>query len=143
MVSKGKGERVEVTFDVQDEVDTEEQMYDEESEEDTVRFGINFQVTVTKPGHNDKIVFFCTAQDQVRVDNVQYIPAGKSADSEDLYSGPVFDKLSEDLQESVLDYLAERGIDDDMAFFVISYSEQKEQAEYVNWLNKLLLFVEK
>jgi hypothetical protein len=38
-------------------------------------------------------------------------------------------------------YLEERDIDQDFSYFVLAYSKQKEQKEYVNWLEKLTEFV--
>ena len=68
-----------------------------------------------------------------------------NADDEEIeaYGGPVFDQLEESLQDAFYDYLEDRGINDDMCFFVLTYSGHKEQQEYKYWLNNLLQFVEK
>ena len=42
----------------------------------------------------------------------------------------------------MLAYLADRNIDEDMSFFILSYSENKEQREYMNWLKKFMMFVD-
>lgn len=147
-------EVVEVVFDCQDEVEDEEEMPDfenegeehDEAEDDEMGpgIGVKFHVTVSqKGGEGDKVVFYCVAGQQVSVENVQFLPAGKSIEDTTLYHGPLFDKLSDSLREATLGYLADRGVDDDMAFFVMAYSENKEQREYVHWLKKMMAFVDK
>ena len=41
----------------------------------------------------------------------------------------------------MLDYLKERSVDDDLAAFICMYADQKEQTEYVNWLEEVEKFV--
>lgn len=107
-----------------------------------MNFGINFKVVVNKKNSTDSVVFFCVAGEGVRVENVQHLSQGQSDDDHANYSGPEFNKLSEELQDALVGYLADREIDDDLAFFIISCSENKEQREYVRWLNKLKEFTE-
>ena len=38
------------------------------------------------------------------------------------------------LQDEMLDYLKARNIDEDLATFICMYADQKEQTEYMNWL---------
>lgn len=145
LTSKGGTELIEISFDCQDETEDFD-MYDEQAGEEMEEeppLGIKFTVSVQKKGTEDKMVFYCVAGENVSIDNVQYVPAGKSVNDETLYSGPIFDRLSDDLRESMLTFLEDRGIDDDMAFFVVAYAENKEQREYVNWLKKLMIFVDK
>ncbi len=155
-----KGERLEITFDCQDESEQDmddmnfeqlQQMQGEgEEEEPVLSYGINFSATITKD-NGDKLVFDCVASEQLQVDAVQYVSAkdakkaGDSAADVDgaLYGGPVFNHLDETLQNSFLDYLEDRLVDDDLSFFVLSYARHKEQKEYVNWLNKVLEFADK
>ncbi|WVO16177.1 hypothetical protein L204_103847 [Cryptococcus depauperatus] len=58
------------------------------------------------------------------------------------YMGPQFDHLDETVQEAFGSYLAERGIDESLADFVLSYCEHKEQKDYVSWLDQIRKFVE-
>ncbi|CDK26376.1 unnamed protein product [Kuraishia capsulata CBS 1993] len=53
------------------------------------------------------------------------------------YTGPLFENLAEELQESIQSYLVSRGLDEELADFVVAYSAYKENQEYVNWLGKL------
>jgi hypothetical protein len=146
-----KGAKVHVQFDCQDEADTgldmdnlqlpPEGQNGDDDETPSIDFGINFNVRITS-SNGDKIVIDCVASQAVQVLNMQHVPAGKDEQDGDLYGGPVFDQLSEGLQDAVYDYLEDHKIDDDMSFFILSYARAKEQGEYVNWLNQLLTTVE-
>lgn len=153
-----KGENIVITFDCQDLAESEEDfdmsdMENEEGEEGGDEMnededmemggesGINFDVVITKG--NEKLVFNCVAYQQIQVDNVQFIPAGKEVGDKELYGGPIFQDLDEVLQESMINYLADRKIDDELSYFISSFSYNKEQKEYVNWLNSVMNFVEK
>jgi complement component 1 Q subcomponent-binding protein, mitochondrial len=72
----------------------------------------------------------------VDVKNVRYCE-GRPADDLEVYGGPTFDTLDEELQEAFYSYLEERGINDDFSYFLLSYGAQKEQREYQHWLKKL------
>jgi len=147
-----RGSKVQVTFDCQDEADSgfdvdgftmppEGGQEGSEDEVPSIDFGINFTVRITS-SNGDKIIVDCVASQQLQVANVQHVSAGKDDEDSELYGGPTFDQLSEGLQDAIYDYLEDHKIDDDMCFFVLSYSRAKEQSEYLNWLNALLLTAE-
>ena len=147
-----RGSKVQVTFDCQDEADSgfdadgfsmppEGDQQGSNDEVPSIDFGINFTVRISS-SNGDKIIVDCVASQQLQVLNVQHVSAGKSDEDSELYGGPTFDQLSEGLQDAIYDYLEDHKIDDDMCFFVLSYSRAKEQTEYVNWLNALLLTAE-
>lgn len=159
------GDIIEISFDCQDEAETDDSLDDlaasmqekegqdgEEGdmEEPVMSFGINFTATITKK-NGDQLLLECVASEQLQIDNVQFIPAQHAMKSESpvgdvdgtLYGGPVFEHLDESLQDAFYDYLEDRFIDQDLCFFVLSYARHKEQKEYVNWLNKVLEFVDK
>ncbi|GME73167.1 unnamed protein product [[Candida] boidinii] len=56
------------------------------------------------------------------------------------YSGPPFGNLAEELQEGISNYLYNKGIDDQLAEFILAYSSVKENDEYINWLEKMSKF---
>ena len=114
---------------------------DDEEEDPSGGVGVKFHVTVKKSS-GDKVVFYCVAGQQILIENTQYLPSGKTIEDTSIYHGPIFDKLSDDLREGMLAYLADRNIDEDMSFFILSYSENKEQREYMNWLKKFMMFVD-
>ncbi|SCU92464.1 LAMI_0E10572g1_1 [Lachancea mirantina] len=57
-----------------------------------------------------------------------------------VYHGPPFSNLDEELQESVEVYLESRGVTEELASFIGSYSEFKENKEYIQWLKKMKTF---
>jgi complement component 1 Q subcomponent-binding protein len=147
-----KDETIEITFDCQDEAEVEmdeEAMEaassgegDEEEEAPQQEYGINFEVKITKPS-GDMMSLMCTASEKLDIVSVRHIGAGKDSDDQDLYNGPVFDHLDEKLQDAFYAYLSDRNIDEDLCYFIMSYSRDKEQKEYQIWLQKLLKFSEK
>lgn len=59
-----------------------------------------------------------------------------------IYSGPPFGTLDEDLQLMIEQYLEERGINAELAVFVPDYMDMKEHKEYMNWLKNVKKFVD-
>lgn len=86
-----------------------------------------------------------TAQDgEVVIDNVYYFANAELADAQtaeldwkrrNLYEGPPFGNLDEDLQVLLERYLDERGVNTALALWVPEYIDFKEQREYLNWLS--------
>ncbi|KKA28980.1 hypothetical protein TD95_000902 [Thielaviopsis punctulata] len=58
-----------------------------------------------------------------------------------VYAGPSFETLDEELQDKAEAYLNDRGIDMSLAMFVGEYANSKEQAEYVSWMKNLSTFM--
>ena len=145
---KYKGETIEVTFDCQDEEEldmSEEQMEqaaavegDEEGAVADLDVGVNFDVVITKK--DGKMVVSCTASQSLAINQVRYVPNGKALEDTEMYGGPIFDQLDNELQDAFYAYLADRSVDEDLCFFILAHSGLKEQKEYVNWLNKMLDF---
>ena len=139
-------EKIEVVFDVQDtaendSLDLEDQEGADEGEDAELGFGINFEVTITK-GDNQLIVN-CVGSDGITVQNIRHVPTSRGSEDSDVYAGPNFDDLDDAVTESFLDYLEERKIDADLGYFVLAYSREKEQREYVQWLKNIQGFVAK
>ncbi|KAJ1408544.1 mitochondrial glycoprotein, partial [Ochromonadaceae sp. CCMP2298] len=133
-------EAIEIEFDCQNADDASMDMSvdetegeEHEEEEGENDYGINFEVTIKKDGTH--LLVDCLASDTLEVRNVRVIsPDHVGKDALTLYGGPKFYDLDEELQSSFYEYLAERKIDDDLSYFVLAYSREKEQKEYVNWL---------
>ena len=94
---------------------------------------------------NQEMVFDCCAAmhvivKRVAVHNVSTL-LESNTDVSALYRGPDFDRLDDSFQLAFSHFLEERGIDEDMSFFILSYSQQKEQQDYVDWLQKISAFV--
>lgn len=60
----------------------------------------------------------------------------------DVYPGPPFGSLDEDLQVLMERFLEERGINESLAVFVPDYVDAKEQQEYIRWLKNVRTFVD-
>eukprot|EP00640_Fibrocapsa_japonica_P004007 CAMPEP_0113936072 /NCGR_PEP_ID=MMETSP1339-20121228/3060_1 /TAXON_ID=94617 /ORGANISM="Fibrocapsa japonica" /LENGTH=223 /DNA_ID=CAMNT_0000938411 /DNA_START=137 /DNA_END=808 /DNA_ORIENTATION=- /assembly_acc=CAM_ASM_000762 len=96
-----------------------------------------FMVKVEKG--QQKLVFNLLAFDSIVIDSV-YIEGGDDGDMNQ-YLGPEFDSLETDLQDAFADYLAARGIDADLATWIVMFSDYKEQYEYMKWLETTAAFV--
>ena len=85
------------------------------------------------------------AQDgEIVVENVYYFNKAELADAKtadldwsrrNLYTGPPFGNLDEDLQILLEKYLDERGVNTALALWVPEYIDFKEQREYLSWLS--------
>ncbi|KAM4056618.1 mitochondrial glycoprotein [Hirsutella rhossiliensis] len=134
----------------------EEQMEDDMDEDDLGEGAvapINLTVVVEKPGKTKGALSVeATATDgNIVVENVFYYDDAAMArlDSPDaaqrradVYPGPPFGSLDEDLQVLVERFLEERGVTQAMATFVPDYVDAKEQSEYLRWLSNVKAFVD-
>lgn len=121
---------------------------DANSEEDPEpAFPSRINVTIEKTGKG-ALRIDATAEDgQISVHNVLFYPKSELASAEtaeldwsasELYSGPPFGNLDQDLQLLLERYLDERGINTELALWIPDYIDFKEQREYVNWLSSKL-----
>ncbi|PMD67277.1 mitochondrial glyco protein [Hyaloscypha bicolor E] len=140
----------EKNFKVAPEDQIEEQ--DGEGEEEQEQsFPARLNIVVEKAGKGALAVEAVVQEGMVVIDNVFYYTDashayGKTADKvherQDLYVGPPFSNLDEDLQVLLERYLDERGINAALALFVPDYIDMKEQKEYLRWLENVKGFVE-
>ncbi|KAI4281342.1 MAG: hypothetical protein L6R35_005678 [Caloplaca aegaea] len=92
------------------------------------------------------------AQDgEVMIDNIYYFQKPELADAKtaeldwsrrNLYTGPPFGNLDEDLQVLLERYLDERGVNTSLALWIPEYVDWKEQKEYLNWLSNVKSFID-
>jgi complement component 1 Q subcomponent-binding protein, mitochondrial len=155
-----KGEKITVRFDCQDEVENyeDDEGYDrlqekmklqEESEltqddltsENQGVPGVNFEVVIGKVGGGE-LAFNCvaTGNQQINIENVKFSPEDAD-DVDSRYGGPRYVDLDENVRDAFQAYLAERKIDEDFAYYVVSEARYKEEREYRNWLENLSNFV--
>ncbi|KAK7745923.1 Mitochondrial acidic protein mam33 [Cytospora paraplurivora] len=108
-------------------------------------------IVVEKPGKGALNIEAVAQEASVIVENLYYyhdaaIAHSSSAEavhkSRDVYPGPPFGTLDEDLQLLMEQYLDERGINSTLALFVPEYMDFKEQREYLSWLNNVKGFVD-
>jgi complement component 1 Q subcomponent-binding protein len=106
-------------------------------------------VTIEKEGKGCLVLNTVAQDGYLHVDAVRHFKQGEfdlqsesvGEQRQDLYMGPVFEELEEDLQATFSRYLEERGIDTALATFLPDYVDYKEQKEYVHWLRQVNDFV--
>lgn len=139
----------EKDFKVAPEDQVEEESEEEEAENDSYPARLN--VVIEKPGKGAVTVEAAVQDGLLVVDSVYHfadasLAYAKTADKiherQDLYVGPPFGNLDEELQLLFEAYLDARGINTALAIFVPDYIEMKEQKEYVRWLENVRNFVE-
>lgn len=125
----------------------------EDDMEDEAGAPINLSIVVEKPGKTEGALNIdATAQDgNIVVENLFYYADAKVAKVEspeaaqkraDVYPGPPFGSLDDDLQLLMERFLEERGITQALAVFVPDYVDVKEQREYTRWLANVKAFVD-
>ncbi|VZH87969.1 unnamed protein product [Fusarium fujikuroi] len=129
---------------------------DEELEEDAEEENnppINLSIVVEKPGKaSGALNIDASAQEgHIVVENLFYYTDASVAKVEspdaaqkraDVYPGPPFGSLDDDLQVLMERFLEERGITQALAVFVPDYVDVKEQREYTRWLNNVKAFID-
>lgn len=58
-----------------------------------------------------------------------------------LYTGPLFEELDDEVQRQFTLYLEERGVNADLGAYLLRLVHDKEQREYMHWLEKVRDFV--
>ncbi|KAK7422676.1 Mitochondrial acidic protein mam33 [Neonectria punicea] len=133
-----------------------EEELDEELDEDMEEENaapINLSIVVEKPGKAPGALNIdATAQDgNIVVENLFYYDDAKVARVEspeaaqkraDVYPGPPFGSLDDDLQVLMERFLEERGVTQALAVFVPDYVDVKEQREYTRWLSNVKAFID-
>jgi complement component 1 Q subcomponent-binding protein, mitochondrial len=108
-------------------------------------FPARVNVKITRDGRPGALVIQAVAEaGDIMIENVWLFPKAELADPKtaesdhqrrNLYTGPPFDNLDEDLKLLFERYLEERGINMGMALFIPDYVDHKEQKEYLSWLS--------
>ncbi|KAK7757354.1 Mitochondrial acidic protein mam33 [Diatrype stigma] len=122
-----------------------------EGEENEGAVPCRLNVVVEKPGKGALNIEALAQDGQIMVENFYYFQDPKHAHSEtaevthaaqDVFPGPPFGSLDEDLQVLMERYLEERGITQALAIFVPDYMDLKEQKEYHAWLKNVKAFID-
>lgn len=141
-------EKVVISFNVQnrDEVEpdfneNEEIPEDEDYEGSSGETGVSFTLEYQKNGTT--LMIDAMAASKLEIRSIMMIPKDKSIENDELYNGPIFDDLDDKLKDAIEAYVEELGVDADMVYFILAYSQKKEQEEYERWLKSLLAFTGK
>ncbi|KAL8651563.1 MAG: hypothetical protein Q9226_004645 [Calogaya cf. arnoldii] len=114
-------------------------------------FPARLNVLITKAGKGALQLEVMAQDGEVLIENVYYFKKPELADAKtaeldwsrrNLYTGPPFGNLDEDLQVLLERYLNERGMDTALALWVPEYIDWKEQREYLSWLSNVKTFVD-
>ncbi|XP_013641693.2 uncharacterized protein At2g39795, mitochondrial [Brassica napus] len=104
-----------------------------------VQLHITFVVNISKDGQTLEIM--CSAwPDTIQIS--KFFVRKSSKNSPNAYVGPEFDEMEDELQDSVYQFLEERGISDDLAVFLHQYMKNKDKAEYIRWMETVKSYVE-
>ncbi|KAI1088608.1 mitochondrial glycoprotein [Rostrohypoxylon terebratum] len=130
----------------------EDEMLEEEDEEgNEAPVPCRLNVVVEKPGKGALNIEALAQDGQIMVENFYYFKDPKLAHGEtaevahiaqDVYPGPPFGTLDEDLQLLMERYLEERGVTQALAVFIPDYMDIKEQREYQTWLKNVKAFID-
>eukprot|EP01024_Parvocaulis_polyphysoides_P056874 TRINITY_DN60279_c0_g1_i1.p1 TRINITY_DN60279_c0_g1~~TRINITY_DN60279_c0_g1_i1.p1 ORF type:complete len:254 (+),score=30.50 TRINITY_DN60279_c0_g1_i1:48-764(+) len=132
-------EEIEINIKVNDQPQPEH--VEDEEGNTNMQVNVIFTVSVTK-GDQSLILDIQITEDQFLVDHVSLEPKdGFPSDS--YYHGPVFDELDEGLVTGFYDFLEERGVNTDLANYLVSLINDKEQREYQSWLARVKDFLSK
>lgn len=109
---------------------------------DDVEHHITLIVNITKRGDDDQLEITCSAwPDSIEV--VKLFVSERKRRYVRPYVGPQFREMDDDLQDSVYEFLEERGIDDNLAVFFHVYMKNKDKTECCRWLENVKSFIEK
>lgn len=123
----------------------------DEMDESEAGVPCRLNIVVEKPGKGALNIEALAQDGQILVENFYYFKDPKMAHGEtaelahaaqDVYPGPPFGTLDEDLQILMERYLEERGITTALAVFVPDYMDIKEQREYQEWLTNVKAFID-
>ena len=129
--------------------DDESANEDEEASQPSFPARVNVKID---KGGKGVLQIEATIQDgDVMIEHVAYFSKPELADAQtaeldwskrNLYTGPPFGNLDQDLQLLLERYLDERGVNTELALWIPEFLDFKEQREYLNWLSsKLVLLV--
>lgn len=135
----------------EDSIATDDSKGAEAEEEQEPSFPARVNIVIEKPGKGALAVETVAQDGMIVIDNVYYYTdashahantAEKAHERQEMYVGPPFGNLDEDLQVLLERYLDERGINTALAIFVPDYIDMKEQKEYLRWLSNVKGFIE-
>lgn len=136
-------EKISVTFvandDEQHEMSGDFEAPEDEEEEFKEEPTMFFTVDVTKPS-GTSLSFDCVTNGaDIEIRSVSLL--GENAEDISAYMGPDYEFLDERLHEKFDQYLEARGIDLELAGYMMDLCQDKEQREYMKWLASVETFL--
>ncbi|KAJ2707321.1 Mitochondrial acidic protein mam33 [Coemansia sp. IMI 203386] len=168
MTKQFGSETITVSFDVSEILNVDDpiadiSVYRENEEGDAVKeaerkaedapedFPIYFTATFAKPGAPVLHMELECEEGEIGVAHMKFLKDEEAAVSEtvekdwarkQVYCGPIYGQLSDDLKENIDEFLAERNVDTALTLFMQDYIEFKEQGEYLSWLKSFKKFID-
>eukprot|EP00466_Bigelowiella_natans_P020178 jgi/Bigna1/86177/estExt_fgenesh1_pg.C_80253 len=105
-----------------------------------------FDITITKEGHPKTLMFNCLGVKQdVDVFGIAVTPAneGTAKEEEDRYVEIPRSLLNEETMDNIVDFLVDRGLDQDLIHHIIDYRIRDEATEYDKYLARAIDFLKK
>lgn len=103
-------------------------------------------VSVENKSTGAGLMFYCSTQTgeehRYVIGNIKAYASAEERDNMSAYNGPDFEDLDDKLQEAFDVYLAELGMSSEVCDFVDQMAVDKEQREYVRWLQTTKAFLE-
>lgn len=156
LVKKTGGETIHVFFSVSDITnDSPESLFEGQEEEGADKLDselppVRANVVIEKA--TGALGVECVVQNNVLlIESITPYASGELALStsaefdykrRETYQGPPFLNLDENVQSSFEQYFETRGIDADLADFIVEYASHRENKEYLNWLKNFKTFIE-
>ncbi|KAL3691087.1 hypothetical protein R1sor_004738 [Riccia sorocarpa] len=101
---------------------------------------VNLTITVNKGADNPTLEISAASYGtEISIDHVYFWEDKDSRDA--LYDGPNFLQLDEELQDQFERYIKSRGVNKELISYLFNLLEDKEQREYMRWLQKVEQFV--
>ncbi|CAD7973337.1 unnamed protein product [Amoebophrya sp. A25] len=124
----------------------EEDMENEETPEQEPT-EVELTVTVETKDKSEGLTYYCSAssmegakegpKSSLAIGNVKTWSSVEERDNAASYNGPEFDDLDDRLQEAMEEYLAEIGVNEEVQEFISASAADKEQREYMRWMENL------
>ncbi|KAJ8747119.1 hypothetical protein K2173_008918 [Erythroxylum novogranatense] len=135
-------ETIKVEVDMPN-VEVEEGNEDDDNTESNAPPSVPLVVTISKDNSSQFLEIGVTAfPDEISIDSLAIKDSSISEDQL-AYEGPDFNDLDENLQKAFHKYLEIRGIKPSTTNFLLEYMTEKDNREYLKWLNNIKDFVGK
>ncbi|KAL9238556.1 hypothetical protein vseg_012958 [Gypsophila vaccaria] len=111
--------------------------------EEEVHMHITMIISILKEETNRVLEFICSAwPDTLEVQKLFVREQAKLPNNQP-YTGPIFEELGDEMQESIYNFLEERGIDENLCVYLHNYIHYKDHAEFIRWMESVKKTVEK
>ncbi|KAK9690483.1 hypothetical protein RND81_09G130900 [Saponaria officinalis] len=107
-----------------------------------VHLHITMIISISKEESNRVLEFICSAwPDTIDVKQL-FVREQSKLPNKPPYTGPLFEDLDDEMQESIYNFLEERGIDDNLCTYLHNYIHYKDQAEFIRWMESVRKTIE-